>query len=249
MKVEAVRLMVSTAVFSLFLTLAVHAQTLEELDAQRVQARQNYDLEGSRVIFERLKTFVEASSSDAANLSLAYSALAVAELQRIVFEEEAPTPLEQRTMGKIIDAAANAGHVSLESLPDTSEKYRIRADLYGMMIRTNYQGKRYEKRMTTAKDMALELDPDNPDAQVTGSKRLLFAKKRRGGDIQEAMFHLNRALELEESHVMALVLRGFAHEKLEDYVAAKADWNRALELNPLCKPAKDNLLRLVDEGH
>ncbi len=42
MKVEAVRLMVSTAVFSLFLTLAVHAQTLEELDALHGDAKRHW---------------------------------------------------------------------------------------------------------------------------------------------------------------------------------------------------------------
>jgi tetratricopeptide (TPR) repeat protein len=157
--------------------------------------------------------------------------------------------MEGRAMGETIDAAAEVGHTALETLPDTSEKYRIRSDLYGMMIRTNYQGKKYEKRMSAAKDRALELDPDNPDAQVTGCKKLLFAKKRRGGDVLAALAHLDRAIELDASHVMAHVLRGIAREKLKDYDAAKADWNRALELNPRCKPAKDNLLRLVDEGH
>jgi predicted TPR repeat methyltransferase len=84
---------------------------------------------------------------------------------------------------------------------------------------------------------------------VTGSKRLLFAKERRGGDVEEALALLNRALELDGDHVMGLVLRGTAHEKLEDFDSAQMDWERALELNPSCKPAKDKLEALSKPAH
>lgn len=245
---NTVRSLIAIAFFVMLSPFEVHAQTLAELDAQRLRARRDYDLETSRVVFERLKTYAGESPDDAARLSLAYSALTVAELQRIIFEEESPSPMQRRAMGKTIDAAAEIGLAALETLPETSEKYRIRADLYGMMIRTKYQGKKYGKKMDAAKDTALELDPDNPDAQVTGSKKLLFAKARRGGDILEALARLDLAIDLDATHEMAFILRGFAHEKLGNYKAAKADWNRALELNPLCKPAKDNLLRLIDKG-
>lgn len=228
---------------------SVHGDTLQELDTQREQARRAYDLEACRRLLTEIQVAVgEDPADDSARLTLAYAALATAELQRITFEESKAPLAERREMGKVIDVAAKLGLDALEGLAESSEKYRMQADLYGLMIRTHYQGTRYGKKMDAATEMGLELGVDNPHAYVTGSKRLLFAKERRGGDVEEALELLNRALELDGDHVMGLVLRGTAHEKLEDFDSAQKDWERALELNPACKPAKDKLEALSKDA-
>lgn len=229
---------------------SAHGDALQELDTKREQARRAYDLEACQVLFKEIQEVIgEDPTDDSARYSLAYAALATAELQRITFEESKAPLADRRAMGKVIDEAAKLGLRALEGLAESSEKYRVRADLYGLMIRTHYQGTRYGKKMDNATEMALELGVDNPHAYVTGSKHLLFAKERRGGDVEEALALLNRALELDGDHVMGLVLRGTAHEKLEDFDSAQMDWERALELNPSCKPAKDKLEALSKPAH
>lgn len=225
------------------------AETLSNLDGQSVAARRAYDLVATESAYDSVMTYAIENPSEDSNRSLAYAALYLSELRRIVFEEDAVEPAKRRALGKAIDNSAKIGHAALDTLPDTSEKFRIRADLYALMIRTNYQGKKYGKKMEAAQKKALELAPDNPNAHVTASKRLLFATERRGGNLKGALIHLNRACELDATNEMAILLRGIAHEKLGDYEAAKKEWYRVLELNPSSRPATDNLERIRDEGH
>ncbi len=83
----------------------------------------------------------------------------------------------------------------------------------------------------------------NPLALVTGSKRTIFAKERRGADMEKAFARLNRALEIDPTCISALVLRGYAHERNSDVPSARKDWEAALVLNPNCRPAKESLAR------
>lgn len=233
----------------LFCSTSGVAETLSDLDGLSVAARRAYDLAATEAAYNSVKTYAAENPGEDSNRSLAYAALSLSELRRIVFEEDLAQPAKRRALGKAIDESAEIGHAALDALPDTSEKFRIRADLYALMIRTNYQGKKYGKKMEAAQEKALELDPDNPNAHVTASKRLLFATERRGMSLEGALIHLNRAAELDATNEMAILLRGIAHEKLGDYEAAKMDWNRVLELNPNCKPATDSLERIRSEGH
>jgi tetratricopeptide (TPR) repeat protein len=235
--------------FAAISPMVAFAGITQDLNSQRIEARRNYDVETSHAVLQEMIACAKESTDEMDATNLAYAALAFAELQRMEYEEDHAVAKERRAMGKSIDAAAKVGHKALEKMADSSEKYRIRADLYGMMIRTDYQGKKYAKKMDKASVKALELDSNNPDARVTASKKLVFATKRQGGNVAEGLDHLNIAISLDDSHELALILRGTAHEKLGNYEAAKADWKRAAELNPSCKPAIKNLQRMADEGH
>jgi tetratricopeptide (TPR) repeat protein len=222
-------------------TTIANSDTIVDLDKQLNEARRAYDAEASRSVFGRATDYAEASPGEDSYWLVARAALAAAELQRIVFESSEFSSSERREMGGLIDDIAEAGHAALDELSESSEAHRIRADLYGTMIRTKFQGKKYAKKMDAASEKALELDPQNPHAHVTATKRLLFASERRGGDIDKALEHLNAALKIDPSHEMALILRGTAYKKQGDLSASKADWTRAIELNPHCKAAIDNL--------
>lgn len=226
-------------------TVAASADPLDDLVAKVAEARRTYDLAAAGAALDEFESFSMETSSEEVRVALVRAALLVAELNRMDYEQGDLRPLEKRRLGKVIDAAARKGHETLALMEETSEKYRMMADLWGTMIRSNYQGKKYAKKMDQAQEKAIELDPNNPNAHVTACKRKLFAKENRGGDLAKALEHLNRALELNPECEPALILRGIAHEKNDDLELAKKDWLRVIELNPTCRPAKDNLERVM----
>ena len=120
-------------------------------------------------------------------------ALLVAELERIDFEELATSQKKQRReIGESIDAAADAGLETLDSLPETSCRQRMRADLLATKIRSDFRAKKHIDEMKAAATRALELDPGNARAMVTLAKPFLFADDRHGRDLDEAVRMLER---------------------------------------------------------
>jgi tetratricopeptide (TPR) repeat protein len=151
-------------------------------------------------------------------------------------------PRDRRLLGRTIDEVARIGLDALAQVPDSlSEKWRMSADFYGTMIRSNYKGSRYVQEMDHAMARALELDPANPLALLTASKRPLFAEEGQGGDVPAAMDLLNKALELDPELERAYAFRGAAYEKLGELDKAIADWRKALSLAPNSRMAKQKL--------
>ena len=87
---------------------------------------------------------------------------------------------------------------------------------------------------------------DNPEAWITGSKRKLFASPAHGGDLPTALEYLDRALALDPDNERALVYRGIAHDKLGHADKARADLDRALEVNPSSRIAEIRRLEFQD---
>lgn len=222
------------------------ADPLQALIKLHDEASEKYDTALAEKAFWDTRAHVEANPSGAGDMALARAAVLLATLKRweLGIEVDERTLRERRVLAREIDLAGEAGLAAAERLPESSEKHRMIADLYGAMIRSDFQGKKYGDRMTAAAERAVELDDKNPLALVTSSKRLIFAKERRGGDMELGMARLNRALEIDPQSLPALVLRGFAHERTDNPDAAKRDWARALELNEHCRPARENLARL-----
>jgi len=211
-----------------------------------LEAERAYDIDKAKELLGYLDALVHEHSQEEARFGLARAALLVAELIRLDYEKSDLPPKDLRLMGREIDDAARIGHEILKSVPDVSEKFRIKADLWGTMIRSDFKGKKYGGEMDSAAKKALKLGPDNPNAYVTASKRPLFATKKQGGDIPKAIALLDKALELDPEHERALIFRGIAREKLDDMEGALRDWNRATELNPNSRLAMDNIERV---GH
>ena len=220
------------------------AESHEEFRQETERVHREYDRDGATVLMKALRRSVKENPSDESRMMLAGVSLLVAELRRMDYETTESRV--KRLLGRTIDDAAEIGLKALEDLPDTSEKFRIRADLYGTMIRSKYKGKKYSGNMDKATERALELDPKNASAFVTGCKRFLFAKPSQGGDVPAALEMLKRALEIDPDHERALIFRGIAYDKLGDDGRAEIDWIRALELNPHSRLARDNLQDIED---
>ena len=229
----ALAISLSITMFSLL----SHGATLGELSTEYAKVRHEFDVVAAEKLLEVFEGYLGGDDSLAARMAFVRSALLVAELNRLDFEKEGLKPLFKRELGKKIDAAATRGHEVLETIEESSEKYRMTADLWGMMIRSNFQGKKHGKKMQEATRKALELNENNADAHVTASKRPLFAPAKRGGDWDKAMAHLNKALELDPESESALILRGMAYEKNGYMALARQDWERILALNPNSRPA------------
>ena len=219
----------------LALLLATALHTLADSDALQA-ASYNYDLEAAQAVL--------AETLPESGLAFAAASLLVAELLRGRYEYGELTREERRGVGQEIDRVATAAMDVLAILPDSSERYRLEADLLGTMIRSKFRGMKLQPGLEAAIDKALELDADNANAWVTRARRPLFAGPSQGGDLALALEYLNTALELQPDHVQALLFRGTALARLGYLQNAEADWARATELNPNVKDARDRLMQL-----
>ncbi len=234
--------MVSTLIFSLGADLS--SATLDVLVQEVAAAHRTYDLALARELvpaLERRVNTAQGQEVQALRQLLAEDALLAASLLRYEYEKPDTNNVQKRALGKEIDAAASMGFSALGGLPDTSEKARMTADLLMMMMRSKFKGKTHQESMEAASDRALELDPQNPKALLTKSRPKLFAEEKHGGDFEEGLAMVNRALELDPNDEGAYVLRGLAYHRHGMYDEAIADWERALEINPEAKPARERL--------
>lgn len=172
--------------FLAVLTGGAGAVDLESIAAEVAAAQRSYNVENAKQLLDELSDAVSDSSSEEAKFGLAHAALLVAELIRLDYEQNDLPPKELRLMGREIDDAARTGHEILKSVPDVSEKFRIKADLWGTMIRSDFKGKKYGGEMDSAAKKALTMGAGNPNAYVTASKRPLFATKKQGGGYSES---------------------------------------------------------------
>jgi len=226
-----------------FITVAATAEDLS-LQQQLAQAQYNFDLSQAEKLLPEFEQLSDSENTEQAALGYATASLLVAELRRGIYEHEELEKKAKRQLGKDIDAVAESALTALKSLPDSSERYRLEADLLGPMIRSKFKGMKLQPRLEQSIEKALELDDQNPHAWVSKSRRPLFAAPEHGGDPALALLYLNRALEVNPDHVQALLFRGAAHTKLGNTNLAEDDWSRATELNPNTVEARDRLLNI-----
>ena len=206
-------------------------------------AERTYDLRAARSVLDACVVEASADNGEALGENLARAALLVAELDRIDFEELAPSQKKQRrALGASIDAAANLGLEALESMPETSCRQRLRADLLATKIRSDFRAKKYADEMKAAAGRALDLDPRNARAMVSLAKPFLFADVRHGRDLDEAIRLLGEALAVDPTLESALLLRALAFEIQGKTEACRSDLKAALAANPDCRPANERLL-------
>ncbi len=201
------------------------------------------NLAGALALITELQSRVAADPSPQNQLLLGRACLVAAEVRRYDYEKATGMdPRDHRLLGRAIDEVARTGHDALDELPDdSSEKWRMKADLFGTMIRSLYKGNKFINEMEDATKKAIQLGPDNPYTLLTASKRPLFAEAEHGGDIPEALKLLDRAIELDPKLERAHAFRGIAYEALGRMDEAIAEWKLALELNPKSRLAADKL--------
>jgi len=159
----------------LLLALLLFASFTALADSEALlDAKYRYDLDAAQSVL--------ADTAPAAGLEFAEASLLVAELLRGRYEHDELGRDGRREVGREIDRVAEAALAVLETLPQSSERYRLAADLYGTLIRSRFRGMKYQPKLEQAVDKALELDPKNAHAWVTKARRPLFAKPRHGGD-------------------------------------------------------------------
>jgi tetratricopeptide (TPR) repeat protein len=205
-------------------------------------ALRSYDLTAATVALAGVRDARASDQNSDLERLHAVAALGVAELLRIEFEGlPSGQADDRRELGGRIDATAREGLRVVDRLPESSERERMRADLIATMIRSDFRAKKHEHEFNNAVSRALELDEDNPSAWVSAAKPFLFAPPQRGKDLEQALRHLDRALELDPTLESALLLRAVAHRESGDQDAARADWRAALDRNPRCLPAAEAL--------
>jgi hypothetical protein len=206
------------------------------------QAERRWDTGAAVEALSRARTLHRAAPSLAAALLQVRAGLLAAELLRVDFEQaKGTTSPERDTLGQRIDASAEEALALLPSLPASSDRSRMEADLIATMIRSDFRAKKHEVRLRAAIAEARRLDPKNARALVAEAKPLLFAPPEHGRDLRAGIVLLDRALALDPRLEPALLLRAFARDRLGERAAAETDWRAALALNPECRPAKNAL--------
>jgi tetratricopeptide (TPR) repeat protein len=214
------------------------ASEIDELSAALDRAMRAYDTAAATQLLAKVRSLHgEQPTAELAELH-GRNSLAVAELLRVELEWlPKGQPATRRPLGQRIDANAREGLRVLSTLPDSSDVWRIRADLIATLIRSDFRAKKYQNEFKAAVARALEMDDGNARAWVSSAKPYLFAPERRGKDLDEAVRLLGRALELDPGLESARLLRALAHDELGNTELARADWQIALDNNPDCKPA------------
>lgn len=239
----------SAATYMLLLAILLGAASIHGEESLRTRyewARDHYDLDAALSIQSQLSVALRDNApADPVQLYVE-TCLLVAELYRIEFEEDdGQNRPELRRLGGLIDDAADQGLTALPLLPESSEKYRLEADLLGTKMRSKYQGKKHRKAMNTAINKARTLDPESARALITAAKPYLFGKDR-AENYTKAIELLDEALTHDPQNERAYLLRGIAYEQMEDIAMARKDWNAALTINPASRPAKAALERITD---
>lgn len=217
------------------------------LTARISEARQNYDLKLAVAITDETRPSITPESTPDRRFAFAEALLLVAELCRIDYEQlPAEARTQRRTLGERIDAAAQEALAQLAQVAETSEVQRLRGDLYGTMIRTDYQAKKYKKQMDAAIARARELDPANLRAQFSAVKPLVFADTTHGRDLVKSVSMLDDILTGDPGFEQARLLRAYALEQSGHTSDAIAEWRRVLQANPACRPAATALKKYED---
>lgn len=232
-------LIVAIVLFTPALAVASGTCSQESITA----AERRYDLQAARSVLDACTLEASGTNDESLGENLTRAALLVAELDRIDFEELDPSQGKQRRkLGRSIDAAADLGLETLDSLPETSCRRRMRADLLATKIRSDFRAKKYVDEMKAAAARALELDPGNARAMVSLAKPFLFADVRHGRDLDEAIRMLSEALVVDPTLESALLLRALAFETQGNAEARQSDLKAALAANPDCRLANERLL-------
>jgi tetratricopeptide (TPR) repeat protein len=231
-----------SALLAGFFLLGAEATSLDAFDARLTQVALAYDAQGAlRLADDVHEHYAVVHERDVAFL-LARALLLVADLHRMEYEFLPESDGEgRRAYGTIIDDAATEGLDLLEVADNTAEVWRMRADLYGVMIRSDYRATRFQKRMDDAIAKALELDPDDPHAHVSAARPLVFADAAHGQDFEAALEHLEEALAVNPTLESARVLKAVTLERMERAEEAISQWKALLEDNPDCIPAQRRL--------
>jgi tetratricopeptide (TPR) repeat protein len=231
-------------VFSSFIImLAVGSE--EALENRLSEVKMRYDIALAQEFVAEVRTEREETPTPDLDLLLARGLLALAELYRIDFEAlDEVERSKRRAIGKQIDGAADEALANVDATDESSDQQRIRSDLLAVKIRSNYQAKKYRKRMEHAAARALELDSNNAAAYVSASISYLYADEKHRGDVNKAIELLETARDLDPTSEKAILLLAYAHEKNDDTDLAKALLEIALQNNPHCQPARDMIERI-----
>lgn len=229
-----------TAVVAALCTVLAQAMSeLTEFEARLEDAARAYDAKAARDLGHDMQAEIGAAHDRGAALLLARTLLLVADLHRMEYELlPEQDGAGRRALGAVIDEAATRALDLLKVMDNVSEVWRMRADLYGAMIRSDYRATRFRKRMDEAAATALELDPANPRAHVSAARPLIFADRAHGQDFEAALKHLDRALALDPALEPARVLKAVTLEELGRGDEAGALWRALLKDNPECLPAE-----------
>jgi len=216
-------------------TIALGLASLAAIADPLDEAAHTYDLPAAKAI---AATLHNGDNRDTAE-QRARAQLLVAELLRIDFEFlPAAATKERRALGKEIDESADTGLLAAATMTESSEKYRLTADLLGTKIRSTYRAGKLKDELNRAIDKALHLDPNNAHAIVARAKTFLFRPDPSREELRQALALIENALKLDATLEQAKLLQAHAHDLLGARDEAVALWQAVLVENPDCKPAR-----------
>jgi len=204
---------------------ALLAETRRTCDPARLDA-----------FIDEQQRIVEASPED----GNAWHILAEALLERVLLEnmregmevgrpmyEDLPQPVEAW-----LDRATAAIDKARALGAADSESYRIESALWSNRIVGMGSALKYSSRVQKALDRAEELDPANPNVQVSRGVRALLAPRFLGHDPEKALEHLERGMEALPEDERPRVFASMAAWLLGRHAESDALVEAAMRINP-----------------
>jgi tetratricopeptide (TPR) repeat protein len=224
---------------------AMLAQTDASIDSFIIKGKQQLqqamnswkesDLLTARAFFERLQL-------DPSYPWLIHYYIALTDYRLVSFYS---SQQNQEQAKKYIDDGIKNLEVSIELKNDFAEAYSLLSSLYGNKIGTDPQlAMSLGPKSGTMMAKAMKLEPDNPRTQVIAAWSAYFTPKMWGGGKDKAKEHFEQAIAFFDSfkvtdpllpdwgHDETYAWLGMAQMEAEEFEAAKANFNKALEINP-----------------
>ena len=191
-------------------------------------------MQQARALFERI-----ASASDGAVWAHYYVGLANYRIATRFLDSD-----EDRAEA-LIDDGIDHLDAAIEIQPELAEAHALLSTLYGLKARGGaFSGMRYGPRADNAITQAQQLAPDNPRVLLLNAVSLLNKPSRWGGDREEAIAELNRAIQQfaaapsddalrpQWGHADAYAWLGIAHMKDGATAQARDAFEQALAVRP-----------------
>jgi len=220
----------------------VHAQSADslvqrgqELLDRGVTAGDEAALQQARALFKRV-----ASASDEAVWAHYYAGLANYRIASLFLDSN-----DDRADTHLDDALSHLQR-AVDIDAELAEAHALLGTLYGLKARGGMlSGMRYGPKSDGAMKRAQSLAPDNPRVILLQAISLLNKPSRWGGDREEAMAELQRAIRQFETasapdddlapqwgHADAYAWLGIAHMKADQRTQARDAFERALTIRP-----------------
>lgn len=183
-----------------------------------------------RPALQRLVTDAGAAASKQSNDPAAWYRLAIAQS----YAAEVALELRDKNEAKMFaEEGIRAAEKAVALKGEVAEHHRVLGTLCGQIIPANtWLGIKYGRCALDSINKAIELDPGSALAWLSRGVGNYYLPQQLGGGIDKAVQDFSKAVELDAGLAEAHLWKGIALRKSNQNLEARAEFQKALTLNP-----------------